>query len=229
MTRPIPWSDLFDKAFLGIVEEADKLAEGFGGIVRSGNLAGQRVVTKQMHRDLEDLELFKELYLGLLVPASPYMGFAITPEGHPRLVSAWMPCTLQQRIAYPEHKPFERQRLALGMLSAIEHMAQLGLVHCDVKPDNLLLDNDGTVYVIDFGSVSAEGDTPPMSCQLYRPPDTVVTLSWDVFSLGMVLMEVLDMRQRCAVELVTRMCSQQIIQRPSVHDCILAVSRFVNE
>ena len=45
------------------------------------------------------------------------------------------------------------------------------------------------VFIIDFGSVSVEGDVPPMTCQQYCPPDSVVTLAWDVFSLGVVFSE----------------------------------------
>lgn len=40
-----------------------------------------------MHRDDDDEELFKEIYVGLLVPASPCMGFAVTEGGAPRLIS----------------------------------------------------------------------------------------------------------------------------------------------
>lgn len=58
-TCQTPLEDLFDKAYLGVVQEADKLAEGFGDIVCSGNLAGQRV------------------YLAL---ASPYMGLTSRPK-----------------------------------------------------------------------------------------------------------------------------------------------------
>ena len=45
------------------------------------------------------------------------------------------------------------------------------------------------VFIIDFGSVSVEGDVPSMTCQQYCPPDSVVTLAWDVFSLGVVFSE----------------------------------------
>ena len=75
------------------------------------------------------------------------------------------------------------------MLESVEHLAHLGLVHCDIKPNNFMLDDQRNVFIIDFGSVSVEGDVPPMTCQQYCPPDSVVTLAWDVFSLGVVFSE----------------------------------------
>lgn len=37
------------------------------------------------------------------------------------------------------------------ILSAIDHMHTMGIVHRDVKPDNILLDERGDAKIIDFG------------------------------------------------------------------------------
>lgn len=59
-----------------------------------------------------------------------------------------------------------------------------------MKPDNFLVSEAETVFIIDFGSISRSGEDPPMSCEPYRPPDTIVSIAWDVFSLGKVFCEV---------------------------------------
>lgn len=87
MARPVPWNESFDRAFLGTVTETEVLASGFGGVVRAGYVSEYQVASKEMHRDDDDEELFKEIYVGLLVPASPCMGFAVTEGGAPRLIS----------------------------------------------------------------------------------------------------------------------------------------------
>lgn len=75
------------------------------------------------------------------------------------------------------------------MLFALQCMHGFGLVHGDLKPDNIMVGPTGTVYLIDFGSVCRPGDPGPMSCGAYRPPEADVSISWDVYSIGLILCE----------------------------------------
>ena len=149
------------------------------------------IVTKETYLDSEDEELFKEVAVGLLIPSSPYLGFATTIERAPRLISACLPFTA--RGYWEQGLTFVQQKdLATGMALAILHLHYLSLVHCGIKPDNFLVDAEGTVFVIDFGSVSREGDVPPMMCNSYRPPDEA--RAWDIYSLGKVFYELFGSR-----------------------------------
>ena len=112
-----------------------------------------------------------------------------------------------------------RMQLAIGMLEAVEHLANLGLVHCDIKPDDFMLDERRNVFIIDFGSVCVEGATPPMTCQLYCPPDQVVTLAWDVFSMGVVFAELFANPPHGLAGLMSRMRSGLISECPSLREC----------
>jgi predicted Ser/Thr protein kinase len=233
MARPVPWNESFDRAFLGTVTETEVLASGFGGVVRAGYVSEYQVASKEMHRDDDDEELFKEIYVGLLVPASPCMGFAVTEGGAPRLISARLPENVAEFLARSGWEFETCLQLAIGMLESVEHLAHLGLVHCDIKPNNFMLDDQRNVFIIDFGSISVEGDVPPMTCQQYCPPDSVVTLAWDVFSLGVVFSEMfrLDPVQAAHIaqqnpafhggleRLISRMCSCLISDRPSLREC----------
>src|SRR4029450_13148685 len=75
-----------------------------------------------------------------------------------------------------------------------------GLVHCDVKPSNVLLDRNEHVYVADLGlsrrlEDQRPGDERPMGPAAYLAPEHIEGLSIDgradVYSLGCLLYECL--------------------------------------
>ncbi|MFB7175453.1 serine/threonine-protein kinase [Streptomyces sp. NPDC056254] len=100
------------------------------------------------------------------------------------------------------------RRLAAGLTSALAEIHRAGLVHRDLKPDNVLLAEDG-VRVIDLGIArttegEAEGETGltrtgwVVGSPAYMSPEQaeghVLTPASDVFSLGSVLVMALTGR-----------------------------------
>lgn len=98
-------------------------------------------------------------------------------------------------------------RLAVDVADALQHAHELGVVHRDVKPSNLLLDRRGKVWVADFGlarmqtdlGVTATGDVVGtiryMSPEQARGRADRIDGRTDVYALGATLYELLTLRQ----------------------------------
>ena len=149
-----------------------------------------------------------------------------------RLIFAHLPENALQFLARDDWTLGKRMKLAVGMLSAMTQVVSLGIAHCDLKPDSFMLDDECHVFLVNFGSVSAEGDVPPMTCGTYRPPGSVVSLAWDVFSLRKVL-GVFDRHRKrrrsssnaqfSGTQLHALMCKGRISRRPSAQECVALV------
>jgi serine/threonine protein phosphatase PrpC len=92
-------------------------------------------------------------------------------------------------------------KLASRMCDALAHMHQHGVIHRDLKPQNIMICFDGTIRILDFGiAKSAEGRrltfagfTPAVGTPDYMAPEQVKGKrgdeQTDIYSLGAMLYE----------------------------------------
>jgi serine/threonine-protein kinase len=98
-------------------------------------------------------------------------------------------------------EPAEAARIGLEVLAGLEPLHQHGLVHCDVKPGNVLIGADGT-KLIDFGIARPSdgpmgGSTSIGSLQAMSPEQLsggALTPASDLFAVGVLLYESLTGR-----------------------------------
>ncbi|MFD3571924.1 protein kinase [Streptomyces sp. NPDC058667] len=121
-------------------------------------------------------------------------------DGRPFLVMQLIRgTTLSRRIAVAPMTPAEVARIGCALASALAHVHAAGVVHRDVKPSNILLDETGAPHLTDFG-ISRLLDTTThtatgvlLGTAAYMAPEQVrgrgVGPAADIYSLGLVLLE----------------------------------------
>ncbi len=83
--------------------------------------------------------------------------------------------------------------LATGLM----HLHGKGIFHCDLKPGNVLLDQDGKPRLADFGQARLGTDkTPSLGTLFFMAPeqadlDAVPAAKWDVYALGAIMYSML--------------------------------------
>jgi serine/threonine-protein kinase len=92
-------------------------------------------------------------------------------------------------------------RIAARICTALTYMHEHGVVHRDLKPQNIMMCNDGTIRIMDFGIARSDesrrltfvGFTPTMGTPDYMAPEQVKgsrgDVRTDIYSLGAILYE----------------------------------------
>jgi WD40 repeat protein len=92
----------------------------------------------------------------------------------------------------------EAQEIASQFLAGLEAIHQAGLVHCDVKPENIMLTRAGRVVLMDFGLAreEASGAGTVAGTPAYMAPEQATGLELDaradVYAAGVVLAEMVS-------------------------------------
>jgi serine/threonine protein kinase len=120
--------------------------------------------------------------------------------------------TLRDQLAREQFNPLEALQVTLQVGAALASAHAIGIVHRDVKPENIMLRPDGYIKVVDFGLAKLTESLPPrkldeVNTQVLTEPRTLMgTVKYmspeqlregpvdertDIWSLGVVLYEML--------------------------------------
>ena len=186
-------------------------------VIKEGRLflaakAGKRVILKTSDGSAKGIEKLKreyELSIGL---SHPGLAYVFTYEEQCPVG----PCIVQEYVDgetlsdWLSHHPSqkERSRICSELLSVMEYLHRKGVVHNDLKPDNILIGRSGgSLKLIDFGF--ADDDTHEGKAmggtRAYASPELLtggkVDARSDVYSLGLLIR---DMGPRWTGRIVRR-------------------------
>jgi eukaryotic-like serine/threonine-protein kinase len=198
-------------------------------------LLGREVAIKVLHRHLcgqaveEQLLVREARIMAALHHAAipPVHDLGRDPDGRPYIAMEMRHgATLHEvltalRRGDPDAAPrFDLERL-LGILvrvaEVLEYVHGMNIVHCDLKPENIIIDATDSVSLIDWGlaivdDYAATGDENPavvlrgrQGSPLYMAPEQaaaepLLTAAVDVYGLGVLLYECLSLETPCRGE-----------------------------
>ncbi|MFG1885450.1 protein kinase [Micromonospora sp. NPDC049102] len=121
-------------------------------------------------------------------------------EGSPWIIMEYVPSRTLQDVIDAEGplEPTRAARIGLAVLDALEAAHRAGVLHRDIKPQNVLVAHDGRVMLTDFGLATFDGGDGAMtrpgmvlgSPQYVAPEraaEGVSTVAADLWSLGATL------------------------------------------
>jgi serine/threonine protein kinase len=108
------------------------------------------------------------------------------------LVGQTLDDILKRRHQFPE---CDALRLASRLCDILEYLHRHNVIHCDLKPGNIMIPDDGRPHIIDFGIATEPAwFSLKFGTQQYMAPEQVagdrVDARTDVYSLGAILYEV---------------------------------------
>ena len=200
--------------------EATVAQDGTSTLYRATDLRdGKQVAIKIPHAEMEAdpvlLDRFKrEQEIGHLLH---HPGIVKTLDGEhrsrPYMVIEWVDGRplreiLNEQATHGGSKlPVERAvRITLDICSALDYMHKHGVVHRDLKPENVIVNSDGHIKLIAFGSAMKEdarrltfaGPSPVLGTAEYISPEQVKghrgDQRSDIYAVGAMLYEMLTGR-----------------------------------
>ena len=112
--------------------------------------------------------------------------------------------SLREKLVRYKKFPWRKAvNITLKILDAISYIHSKGIIHLDLKPENIIVLENGDIKIIDFGiSYDPKAKTSPWMDALkisgtpgYYPPERVegvISKSIDIYSIGVILYEMLS-------------------------------------
>ncbi|KAM3239195.1 hypothetical protein P3L10_014229 [Capsicum annuum] len=201
-TNVLSESSLFGSGSFGTV---------YKGVLRSGTFIAVKVFNLQLDVAFKSFDMECEVLRSLRHRNLVKVITSCSNLDFKALVLEYMPNGSLEKYLY-SHNYFldikQRLRIMIDVACALEylhHRCSLPVIHCDMKPSNVLLDEDMVAHLSDFGISKLLGEdqgdlyTKTLATLGYIAPeyglDGLVSTKCDVYSYGVLLLETFTRRK----------------------------------
>uniref|UniRef100_A0A0E0ASI3 Receptor-like serine/threonine-protein kinase n=1 Tax=Oryza glumipatula TaxID=40148 RepID=A0A0E0ASI3_9ORYZ len=210
---------------------AEELGRGAYGTVFRGVIAnsGNKVIAvKRLERMAEDGE--REFQREVRAIARTHHRnlvrlFGFCNEGAYRLlVYEYMPNGSLANLLFKPDPPLpswsKRVAIALDVARGLQYLhedIEVPIIHCDIKPENILIDGSGMAKIADFGLAKllignqTKTFTGVRGTRGYLAPEwsknTAITVKVDVYSFGVMLLEIISCRKSMELKMAGEECN----------------------
>ncbi|MGV6852533.1 MAG: protein kinase domain-containing protein [bacterium] len=194
---------------LGRFDILDTLGSGTQGIVYLGydHKLERKVAIKSIHSTEDDSDLQIELLQreARMVSQFQHPNIVIIyevgqDEGQPFLVLEYVEGKpLDQKLAdHGRYSPGDAYRIIHDLISGLAYAHEHGIIHSDLKPCNILIDEQGTPKILDFGIARHTGHKTQdgrSGTPAYMAPEYIksglLSPAADIFAMGLIFYEIL--------------------------------------
>lgn len=216
-----------------LFDRSHQLGDGGHSIVYEGEYNGKHVAIKMVfdHPDptksftSDQITLMKELQQLKAPHIIKLYAYTAARLPYYLVMPLMKQGSLYSHISNKEEEPFDvnlRYSILVGVAKALAFMHHLLIIHCDIKPDNVLLDKHFKPYLSDFDSAQKlKSDRPgensitaTIGTQGYLAPEiltsSVYTKSSDIYAFTILLWETLAWKE-AYLRLPTRIVRENVL------------------